>query len=458
MKKMKNILSTFVVLIVLSIAFSCNKSSTLGSDLFAGEKLNVDFTDTLLLNAFSEASDSVLMYSTSSVPVDSLLVGDIADPVFGRTEARIYCQFRNQTDTVPDFTKIDVDSAHIELLYSPTRIYGDTTKPFTLGIYRLNEALPTNNIYSNKRYATQATTFKKYTFSPQPTSTIQDIIVRTNVSGVVTNRDTLTLSPRVRVPLDASFISELSKWDTMRLKNFAAEFKGLEFRAEGNTEALVNFNFGSSSATGIYLYYRDKSDTSRTQKTYQFPITIIHFGNFKHGYSSGTISSYINNPAKNDRLFLQGMSGPNIKLEFPNLKNLGKAVINKAEIEFTVEPDAKSNILTPIDQIMARTAQLVAIDDLLLDNAYVASSTTGRVGNKMTTFGGYPRTEVVNGETVKKYYFNVSAQLQAILDGKKGNTLYIVPHFKEEKGARVTFYGSKTPKYRAKLNVYYTKS
>jgi hypothetical protein len=457
MKKMKNILSTFTVLTVLLMTLSCNKSSELGADLFEGEKLNADFTDNLEINAFSEALDSVLMYSSSTAPVDSLLVGDIADPVFGRTESRIYCQFTTTSNILPDFSKMLIDSANVELIYSPTRVYGDTTKIFNMGVYRLAETFPTDNIFSNKRIREEPTALKKVSFFPQPTTTITDVIKTVNESGTSTTFDTLSLSPRVRVALDKSFTNDLSKWDTTRLKNFITEFKGLELRAESTTEAMVNFNFGSTSATGIYIYYREVGDTSRKRKTYIFPITISHFANFKHTYSSGTISTYVNNTAKNDRLFLQGMAGPNVRIEFPNIKNLGKVVINKAEIEFTVVPDAKSDILKPIDQLLIRNAQQSPIDDLLLDNNYPISSTTGRSQNRMTTAGGYPRTVVVDGETLTKYYFNVSAHLQGILDGKRGNSLYITPHFKQEKGSRVVFYGAKAPKYRAKLNVYYTK-
>jgi hypothetical protein len=457
MKNMKNILSTIAVLFVL-LALSCNKSSTLGSDLFTGEKLNVDFTDSLKINALSEAFDSTQVTSSTGVGlVDSLLVGDLADPVMGRTEARIYCQFTNQTDSVPDFTKIDADSILIVLGYSYTRVYGDTTKPFNIGVYRVTDAMPTTTVYSNKRLATQALALKKQIFFPQPTTKIVDYVkYKTATTPQRDTTDTLTLSPRVRINLGATLLSEISKWDTMRLKNFKNELKGLEIRAESTTDAMLNFNLSPNSIAGIYLYYHDKGDNTRKQKAYKFPLTASRFNNFKHGYSSGIAGAYINTPAKNDRLFMQGMAGPNIKLEFPNIKNLGKAVVNKAEIEFTVVNDDKSNLLPAIDQAIARTAQLGAIDDLFLDDAF-RSGADGRNGNKMTISGGFPRTETVNGETVKKYYFNVSAQLQGILDGKKGNSLYIVPHYKEEKGSRVMFYGTTAPKYRAKLNVYYTK-
>ncbi len=456
MKNMKNILSTIAVLFVL-LALSCNKSSTLGSDLFTGEKLNVDFTDTLKINAFSEASDSTQVASAGVGLVDSLLVGDIADPIFGRTEARIYCQFTNQTDSVPDFTKIDADSILVEFGYSYTRVYGDTTKSFNIGVYRVTDAMPTTNIYSNQRLATQALALKKYNFFPQPTTIVTDYVkYKTATTPQRDTTDTLTLSPRIRVNLGTTLLTEITKWDTMRLKNFKNELKGLEIRAEGTTDAMLNFNLSPNSIAGIYLYYHDKGDVTGKQKVYKFPLTATRFNNFKHGYSGGLIGTYINNTAKTDRLFMQGMAGPNIKLEFPNIKNLGKAVINKAEIEFTVFEDEKSAQLPALDQAIARTAQLAAIDDLFLDDAFRAG-TNGRNANRMTIAGGYPRAEVVNGETLKKYYFNVSAHLQGILDGKKGNAIYIVPHYKDEKGSRVMLYGTTAPKFRAKLNVYYTK-
>jgi hypothetical protein len=79
------------------------------------------------------------------------------------------------------------------------------------------------------------------------------------------------------------------------------------------------------------------------------------------------------------------------------------------------------------------------------------------IAELLSTSGGTVRNETVNGVTVKKYYLNLSSHLQLMLNGKQGTVLYLTPHLKEQKGSRVVLYGSKHSKYRAKLNITYTK-
>ena len=156
-------------------------------------------------------------------------------------------------------------------------------------------------------------------------------------------------------------------------------------------------------------------------------------------------------------MFIQGMAGTNVKIEFPYLKNLGKVVINKAELELTVAADSKTETFPPINQLLLRTAQFSAILDVRYDSNFGEGATAARPKEQLTTAGGTLREETVAGTKVKKYYFNLSSHLQQMLDGKQGSTIYITPHFKEEKASRVVLYGPKNSKYRAKLNLHYTK-
>ena len=445
---MKNILIAFSAFALLLTSISCNESSLLGADLFEGEKLNLTFTDTLTINAVSEKVDSVLVYSTSPYYYDSLPFGKVNDPIFGLTESRIYTQLRFDVTSLPaiPFATAVLDSAFLDLVYSPTRIYGDTLAQQTVNVYRLTESIPSENIYSNgKLFSTEATPIGTKNFTPQP-----------NTSVSLFKNDTVKYASRVRVPLLKTFAKQLL--DTNNLKNGSTWLKGLEIRPEATTNTFLNFNFGlgKTNPTAVRLYYKNASTDTVTQ-TLVIPISTLHFANFKHQYASGSINPFVNNQAKGDSLlFIQSMSGTNVKIEFPYLKSIGKVAINKAELELTVVKDSKTDIFPAIDQLVLRTAQFSPVQDLSFDSNYGDGVST-RPLERLTTSGGYVRTETVNGETVQKYYFNLSGHLQQMLEGKRGSTLYITPHFKEEKSSRVVLYGPKSTKYRAKLNLHYTK-
>ncbi len=450
---MKNILIAFSAFTLLITSISCNESSLLGADLFEGEKLNLTFTDTLTINAVSENVDSVLVYSTSPYYYDSLPFGKVNDPIFGLTESRIYTQLRFDFMSLPaiPFATVVLDSAFLDLVYSPTRIYGDTLAQQTLNVYRLTESIPTENIYSNrstrKPFSVEPSPIGTKIFKPQPNTPIS-----------IFKDDTIKYAPRERIRLLPSFAKQLL--DTNNLKNGSTWLKGLEIRPEATTNTFLNFNFGlgKTNPTAIRLYYREK-DTSTVTQILVIPIGAQHFANFKHGYSEAPIKDFINNQAKgNEQLFIQSMSGTNVKIEFPYLKSIGKVAINKAEIEFTVVKDSKTDIFPAIDQLVLRTAQFSPVQDLSFDSNYGDGVST-RPLERLTTSGGFVRTEknTVSGETVQKYYFNLSGHLQQMLEGKRGSTIYITPHFKEEKASRVVLYGPKNSQYRAKLNLHYTK-
>jgi Domain of unknown function (DUF4270) len=451
-ENMKNILITLCAFVLLLTSISCNETSLLGADLFEGEKLNLTFTDTLSINAVSETLDSVLVYSTSPYYYDSVPFGRVNDPIFGLTESRIYSKLLFDTSALSaiDLATVIIDSSFLDLVYSPSRFYGEEaalqTTQQTVGIYRLTEDIPSENIYSNRKFfATESTPIVRYNFFPKPNTPLQ-----------ILKGDTTKYAARVRIPLTPSFAKPFL--DINNIRNGATWFKGLEIRPEVTTTTFLNFNMGlgKPQPTGIRIYYR-AALTDSVNKVFLVPVSTQHFANFQHGYKTAPIKDFVNNQAKGgEQLFLQGMSGSNVKIEFPYLKNLGKVAINKAELELTVVKDSKTDLFPAIDQLILRTAQFSPVLDLGFDSNY-GDGVSARPLEKMGTSGGYIRTEIVNGETLQKYYFNLSGHLQRVLEGKSGSTIYITPHFKEEKGSRVTLYGPKASKYRAKLNVYYTK-
>jgi Domain of unknown function (DUF4270) len=484
---MKNIWIAFVGLAVcLTIAASCNKTSLIGAELFENDKLNLQFTDTLSINALTDAPTSVLMSVKDASGYDNLAVGNVPDAYFGKLESAIYANFGIRNATQPTFPSLDsavIDSVRLVMPYYAGGTYGDTTATQKLVVYRLTEELKGDTIYSDKTFSTAATALGSLTFKPTPNTTIQRII-KPLPGALTTTSDTTTLIPHVSIPLDIELGKAIMRLDSLTYKDtvmssFQYWLKGLAIKAETPANCMMSFNMGTGTTAptgqiarpaGIYIYYR-KNKTDTTRQAYVFQTSAqTRYANYKNGYQTGKVNEFINNPKKADSLvFLQSLGGSVTRLEIPNLKNLGNVLINKAEIEFTINDDADTKIFPPLEQLLllngsAKISNGNYVQTSLTTYGFSGTNTRGvydllqgGYGSQSfavpTDFGGTVVTE--NG--VRKYKMNITQHLQRILNGSEGTQFYLVPYFQYTKPGRVVLYGPKHSKYRAKVNVFFTK-
>jgi Domain of unknown function (DUF4270) len=445
---MKNIILALAALSVILLSSSCNESTLLGEGLFKDENLQLLFTDSLSMNALSETNDSVIVNS-NGVSFVYLPIGKVKDATFGTYEARAYTQL--DTTSAYSFSGGTIDSVVFVMGYNANGVYGDTTQTQKLSLYRLIEEMKTGNIYSNKKYEVESTPLGTAEFTPQP---------RTNINqgkGLTTLSDT---APQIRIKVtNAAFIQQLAD-----VKNFTSPdgsigvfkkwLKGLEIRADKETSCMLNMDFGSATTTftGLYVYSKSSKDTSVSYFRSVAGTNLKHCY-FKNDYTSAPIKPFLNDQKMSDSLlFIQGMSGANIKLEIPYIRNLGKIVINKAELELTVkESDTQLDVFPTINQILLRNGLQEVITDVIDGDP---SSRAAKFPNS----GGTLKVKNVDGEKLSKYVFNISSHLQRVLEGQEGSIINLVPFFRQENGSRMVFYGLKTqPKYRAKINLTYTK-
>ena len=449
---MKNFFIASVCLIGLLFAGACNKSSQLGADLFDSSKLDLKFSDTLIsMTAQTENPDSVVALNLSSANLTTLSLlplGKMYDPVFGVTDARIFANFSNSgtTLTLDGAVTYVLDSTVMVLTYNALDTYGDTTQQQKISMYRLtaSESLTGDNLnlYTNKKYQSETKALGSLTFTPTPNTR-----VRIN--------DSISYRPHITMKLDSSFGKALLDTSVHSAFNaFGGDirkyFRGFEIRSERTTNAMLSFNIGDDSS-GIYLYYHKLGETVKLSHLFRFTATTYPY--FNHNYTTGTINKFLNGKktASGDSLmFLQGMAGPNVRFEFPNLKQrLGTAAVNRAELEFTILEDSTDKYL-PIERFILTTATGSPINDLLRNSSSV-----------LAEYGGTLVTEAGN---VRHYKCNISQHLQDMLYGRAGTVLYLIPDNtrgaipnKQSTTRRVVIYGTKHSKYPAKLNLYYTK-
>jgi Domain of unknown function (DUF4270) len=442
---MKNIILALASLsAMLFLNSSCNDSTLLGSDLFENENLKLLSTDTLSLNALSEQIDSVIV-NPDGIPFIYLPIGKVKDLTFGTYEANAYTEL-DSTGTY-NFPSGKIDSVVFVMGYNAGGVYGDTSQTQKFSLYRLTESLKTGNIYSNQKYAVAPTPLGSVEFTPQPSTFINQ------GKGLTTLADT---APQVRIKVtDQTFIQQIADTANYASKNgFKKWLKGVEVRAERETSCILSMDFGASNTTITGLYVYSKKDTVSSVSFFRAASSANNkHSYFKNDYRNALIEPFLNNQKLSDSLlFVQGMSGPNIKLEVPYIRNLGKIVINKAELELTIKEDGTQfNLFPSINQILVRDASQNVISDVVDSDPTVRTS-------KFLASGGFIKVKNQDGENRSKYIFNISNQLQRMLDGKEGNLLNLVPFFKQENSSRVVVYGvGKQLKYRAKINLTYTK-
>lgn len=444
-------LSAVIPFLALPLLFAaCADPTLVGGSLLDDDKANVGFTDTLSIRASTIAKDSVRTYSPFlGSQLDNYLFGVFNDPVFGKTTASIFAQVYPESRT-PNFRNITIDSLVLILPYFSGGHYGVINEPFGMDVLRLAENLDENEEYfSNQDIAVSPIPLGSITATPSLDSTMF-------IDYVGNEADTLNFA-FFRVPLDTTLARELIELDTSFYRSdslFFDAFKGIKLQPtnDGN-KGLLGFNLASTRA-GIYLFYRDSTGDAR-RFLYDFdPTPTVRFARYEHDYSGSKAEPFIDNPGLGDSLlFVQGMSGLEIKLEIPDVQSLSGVVINKAELELYLANLEGDDILSfpPVDQLILTApnseGEIVAIEDIEIILA--------RRLSLENVFGGVP-VEGGNGSPVV-YRMNLSSHFQNVVDGVVGNVLYITPYLKAETPSRLVFYGAGRPQYAVKLKLAFTR-
>ena len=166
---------------------------------------------------------------------------------------------------------------------------------------------------------------------------------------------------------------------------------------------------------GVYFYYRLRGDTL----VYNLEAGSIgrRISQYKHDYDTYIAGEFINNPLVNDSLmFLQGMQGLRIAFDVPGLQNFSNKVINKAELEVTVEiPEDYSITENPLPE------QIIALSRNEEGDLEVIGDVTVLPNDLDIYFGGQPVEE--DGERL--YRFNISIHSQYVIDGSEPETIYL---------------------------------
>lgn len=461
--------SLFWVVMLCITAVACNDPSNLGSELIEGDFSNIQFTDTLTVATLNVPQESIFTYTnnTASQP-STYLVGNIDEPVFGSAKASTYMSFvlgfTSQAGGA-DFSDAVFDSLVLSLVYDSLRTYGDTLIPQDFVVHQVTEEMDNTEEYyfSDRGFEVDEANpiGEKLNFLPQPKSNIVTIL----------DEDTTTMIPNLRIKLNEqlgldlmdTLVYDSAAYSTSEM--FRQLFPGLKVSSTVPNASILGFNLGSSLSY-LRLYYT--RDTTELTYTFGLSTQSVRYSEYEHDYSGSVVETFINDPIASDSLtFVQGMSGTNVKIDFPSISSLEDIIVNKAELEFTAAfiPGDDTINYSPPTRIaltyLGDDGNYYFIEDVLLSLAV----------SDLESFGGSPVAVDENGMYIQKYTMNISNYIQDLIDctdsqglisnclsnNAVDNSLYLQIYTKNQFPTRGVFYGGSHSQYPVKLNLTYTQ-
>ncbi len=412
--------------------FGCSKPSDLGLSLVETNPSELFFTDTLSLSMSTVLTDPLQTDSRSR-----WLCGTYIDPIFGKVSSQIYTNFR-LTTTNATFPNATLDSLVLTLQYDSVGHYGGDFSDFeqqTWEVYRMAESItPDEDYFSNADFAL-GDLMATHTFTPK----IFDSIY---IQGAMRR-------PHLRIRLNDALGLELLTPDSAIYENntvFKNTLKGLCIKPKAGitNSALIRF-LPTGALTKLTMYYTDSSGVARSYD-YLTDTDAESVLSMEHNYSGTRVLE--NNP-QDTVVYLQGLNGVGVRLNFPNLDNLGKVIINKAELFIYPAGDEDRNYKSPIQLFCLE--KTTAGEYLLIDD--ITNSINRNSLNPYLIYGG---TMKYDGD--RRYFrMNLSMFFQRLVDNETDERAVYIQTASVTDSGRMLIANERSANLKAKLYLTYTK-
>ena len=447
----RNFLRLFLPIVIFSfVIWSCNKVdvTTIGADLLPAADNVSTFADTLAVIG----KQGVLTSTDSTrIPIADLQVlGSINnDPLFGKTNANIYLQYKpaffpyyfgNPKDSIgqpyaPPGTGYD----SVVLCLSYKGFYGDSSKPQHLKVYELDDNEP--NFKSDTIYTSL------YQPGITPTVVVGEVtVIPSEVKNtIVYNHGKDSVNFQIRIPLSAAYLNKiLSNYDSSANEPFHSDnyfnsvFKGLAVEADGGSSANGLFYISLTEGdTRLEVHYRSKNkgpiDTTFTPwyvlQTSSYSVTKSSSATYINRNRAG--SEYVN--PSSDELFIQTTPGTFATLNIPDLSHFQNSIVHRAEL--IIEQIPPMYPLMPAPQYLyvdavdtGNTGRYIPIPyDLSPYAVYNPGTSTPpffpAAGINYAYYGGgrQTKTDPVTGQQINFYTINLSRYVQNIITNHQTN-------------------------------------
>jgi hypothetical protein len=390
------LLATIIVALLLA---ACNKKpEQVGLDLQpVNAELSVVFDNAAGLLSHSLREDSV---RTDVNVIKTAMLGSMLDPVFGKTTAEIYSQFRLSENGHDFGTAPIIDSLVLSLSYSG--FYGDTLTEQTIHVFELDQDMdPDTSYYSNQTLTDYGIALASMTFVPGP------------ADSVMVGGDLKT--PQLRIRLSDDFAQKIvDAGDAVFEDNESwLEFmKGFRITTEPVQAAggILLFDMLASN-TAMTIFYRTQDSQDTLSFTFLSNSNCARFTAFDHNDYLEASPEFRAQVIDGDTLlgknliFLQGMGGVKAQLRLPDIRDFldkDTVAINEARLIFNIYDDG-SELEGPPQlglAIIDEEGNFVPLPDANESSSY---------------YGGY----LNDGGT--QYFFRISRHVQQVLTGESPN-------------------------------------
>lgn len=405
------------ILILLSFAFGCTKIDTtsLGQSLIpVVDNINTfDTTFSVIANNFDDTEcDTIHRDNLQTLGIIS------NDPLFGKTNAKIYVELKPQyfpySFPTADANSFQVDSAVLILQYSHS--FGDTNVLQKVNVYQLSDTFNVADNYTTCKILGYNNSILLGTKNYIPSN------LKDSVHGYQEEA-----ANQLRIPISKTLIESFIKDSAQIFRSdadFVNYFKGFAIVPDEATggQALNYFNFSTSH---LSLYLRSTNAGTADTSVVDFALSGLSGLSNSIIRERGTseITNHLAHPATGDSiLYIQTSPGTYALLNIPGLNGLSNRVINRAEliVDQVYSNNSSNDIFdAPIN------LSIDVKDSSLVNGSYIQipcdfSGTELQTG--FAHLGGQLKTITDNaGQSIGEYRFNISRYLQSIVTKGKSN-------------------------------------
>jgi len=307
----------YFTIVVLMTLYACEDPTTIGSGLLEEEEISLNSQSDFDISSTTFQPDPIPVYIRNSSNFTIFNIGKYTDPIFGEVSSKAVLRVEyNFNLDIPNLSSIYIDSVVLAIAYDSTGGYGNKDILYDIKVFEASEFPITDTILSN--------------LSLPVIETPLDTVFR-------------KAAPQLRISLDTSrFLSLFSDFESVNTSaELVGKLKGFVISSDPQGNGLMGLNMGTTTSdatsglNGLYIYYRTKSNNTRTVaklilSLQKYNLPTIGFQNSPFGSALGDAE------IGKERLFVQGLGGPNVKLRFDDINELKGKVINHAELEIAV--------------------------------------------------------------------------------------------------------------------------
>ena len=414
-RSIRFILFCFSFLFIVSSCKKLNEASEIGGDVIPGaDGVNTYDTSLTSLQTFNHIFEATKDSASVGLVNDQILGNISNDPLFGKTNAKMFLQLK--PDVYPwTFAGVsNKDSLYIDsvvLVLGWKGSYGDT-----LGSQKVNvKEIDTHSDFRVDSFYTirdpgppTTTLLGTKTFSP---ANLKD--------SVKAYKDTTTGQLRIR--LDNSFGRRLLDYDVTNAyatdSAFNTYFKGFAIEADQSVgNALMAFGIYNNSNTKLAIYYRftkgGKDDTTVNYFLVKPGASANHNYVNRFDFAGTPLLAASNTAGEDDLVYIINTPGSYATIKIPALRDLSNRIIHRAE--FIVE-----QVYSPSDEMfpVPEALMLDVYDSTLGDYKFIPYDfRPDNNYNVDPAFGLYGQNTIDGvGKPIRVWKFDITRYVQNIL-------------------------------------------